>query len=143
VTAQVASPLPTAPERTAPPVTQLVIGSLALVIVGGIVMAGNFPQPPSLAIPVALLAGSAVLAAISVMLLARHRGFNWAVFFGVARWALLAYLVIAGMIEFAFVHNHASGTPLLVLSLMLLMFALDVPLSIGFTVARFAEPATS
>lgn len=139
MTAQVAEPLPGAVQRTVPPVTQLVIGSLALVIIGGIVMAGNFPQPPSLAIPIVLLAGSAILFALSLLLLTRHRGFAWPVFFGVARWALLAYLVIAGMIEFAFIHNHAGGAPLLVLSLMLLMFALDVPLSIGFTVARFAE----
>lgn len=143
MTAQVAQPLPAPPERTVPRVTQLVIGSLALVIIGGIVMAGNFPKPPSLAIPVALLAGSAILFGFSLLLLTRHRGFAWAVFFGVARWALLAYLVIAGMIEYAFIHNHADGAPLLVLSLMLLMFALDVPLSIGFTVARFAEPAAS
>jgi len=143
VTAQVADPLPAPPERVVPPVTQLVIGSLALVIIGGIVMAGNFPQPPSLAIPVALLAGSAILFAISLLLLTRHPGFAWPVFVGVARWALLAYLVIAGMIEFAFMHNNAGGAPLLVLSLMLLSFALDVPLSIGFTVARFAEPAGS
>ena len=143
MTAQVEESLPATAERTVPPVTQLVIGSLALVIIGGIVMAGNFPQPPSLAIPVALLAGSAILFAISLVLLTRHPGFAWAVFFGVARWALLAYLVIAGMIEFAFIHNHAGGAPLLVLSLMLLMFALDVPLSIGFTVARFAEASRS
>jgi hypothetical protein len=143
VSTQVAQAHPAAPERSAPPVTQLVIGSLALVIIGGIVMAGNFPKAPSLAIPVALLAASAILFAISLLLLTRHAGFNWPVFVGVARWALLAYLVIAGMIEFAFIHNNASGTPLLVLSLMLLMFALDVPLSIGFTVARFAQPAPS
>jgi hypothetical protein len=143
VTAQVTEPIPAPAARVVPPVTQLVIGSLALVIIGGIVMAGNFPQPPSLAIPVALLAGSAILFAASLLLLTRLPGFAWPVFFGVARWALLAYLVIAGMIEFAFIHNHAGGAPLLVLSLMLLMFALDVPLSIGFTVARFAEPAGS
>jgi hypothetical protein len=124
-------------EPSLPPVTQLTIGSLALVIIGGILMAGSFPNPPSLAVPVALLAGSAILWAASLLLLSRHRGFAWAVFFQVARWALLAYVVIAGMIEYAFVHNHASGSPLLVLSLMLVMFALDVPLSIGFTVARF------
>jgi hypothetical protein len=92
---------------------------------------------------VALLAGSAILFAVSLLLLARDPGFAWPVFLGVARWALLAYLVIAGMIEFAFIHNHAGGAPLLVLSMMLLMFALDVPLSIGFTVARFAQPARS
>jgi hypothetical protein len=141
VTAQVAVPAPDAPARTLPPVTQLTIGSLALVIIGGIVMAANFAQPSSLAIPVALLAGSAILSAASAVLLRRTPGFAWSVFFGVARWALLAYLVIAGMIEYAFIHNGASGTPLLVLSLMLLMFALDVPLSIGFTVARFADPS--
>jgi hypothetical protein len=143
VTAQVPQALSAPPERTVPPVTQLVIGSLALVIIGGIVMAATFPKPPSLAIPVALLAGSAILFAISLLLLTRRPWFAWPVFFGVARWALLAYLVIAGTIEFAFIHNHASGAPLLVLSLMLLMFALDVPLSIGFTVARFAESSGS
>lgn len=141
MTAQPASAVPAAPARPMPPVTQLVIVSLALVIIGGIVMASNFPQPSSLAIPVLLLAASALVSAASVALLARHPGFNWAVFFGVARWAALAYLVIAGMIEYAFIHNNASGAPLLVLSLMLLVFALDVPLSIGFTVARFADPA--
>jgi hypothetical protein len=35
------------------------------------------------------------------------------------------------------VHNHASGASLLVLTLMLVIFALDVPLLIGFTVARY------
>jgi hypothetical protein len=124
-----------------PPVTQLTITSLALVVIGGIVMAGNFPTAPSLVLPVTLLAGSAVLWAASILLLSRHPGFAWALFFRVARWALLAYAVIAGMIEYAFVHNHASGAPLLVLSLMLVMFALIVPLSIGFTVARFQEPS--
>jgi hypothetical protein len=124
-----------------PPVTQLTIGSLALVVIGGIVMAGNFPNPPSLAVPVVLLAGSAVLWAASLLLLSRHPGFAWPIFFQVARWALLAYVVIAGMIEYAFVHNQASGAPLLVVSLMLVMFALDVALNIGFTVARFQEPS--
>jgi hypothetical protein len=122
-----------------PPVTQLTIGSLALVVIGGIVMAGNFPNPPSLVLPVILLAASALLWAASLLLLSRHPRFAWAVFFRVARWAFLAYVVIAGMIEYAFVHNHAGGAPLLVLSLMLVMFALIVPLSIGFTVARYQE----
>lgn len=140
MTAPAFAPATRTPARATPPVTQLVIGSLALVIAGGIFMAGNFPEPASLVFPVILLAGSAVPAAVSVLLLTRHPGFAWPAFLGVARWALLAYLVIAGMIEFAFIHNHASGAPLLVLTLMLLVFALDVPLSIGFTVARYAEP---
>lgn len=141
MTAHPADATPPSAAPPFPPVTQLTIGSLGLVVIGGILMAGSFPNPPSLVLPVVLLASSAILWAASLFLLSRHRGFAWPVFFGVARWALLAYAVIAGMIEYAFVHNQASGAPLLVLTLMLVMFALVVPLSIGFTVARFQEPA--
>ena len=127
-------------ERPFPPVTQLTMGSLALVIIGGIYMVGTYSSSPSLVVPTALLIASAVLWLTSLLLLAQHRGFAWQVFVGVARWALLAYVVIAAMIEFSFIHNNVSGSPLLLLTLMLVMFALDVPLSIGFTVARFAGP---
>jgi hypothetical protein len=129
-----------APEAPSPPVTQLVIGSLALVLVGGILMAAQFPDPP-LTAPVLLLMGSAVLFASCIVILTRQPVFAWGVLAQVGRWALLAYVVIAGMIEYSFVHNHATGTPLLVLTLMLVMFSLDVALSIGYSVARFAEPA--
>jgi hypothetical protein len=131
-----------APEASSPPVTQLVIGSLALVLVGGILMAAQFPDPP-LTAPVLLLVGSAVLFASCMVLLTRQPVFAWGVLTQVGRWSLLAYVVIAGMIEYSFIHNHATGTPLLVLTLMLVMFSLDVALSIGYSVARFAEPAQS
>ncbi len=94
-----------------------------------------------MAIPAALLAGSVVLWTASVLLMARHRGFAWPTFWKVARWALLAYVVEAAMIEYSFIHNHVAGSTLLLLSLMLVMFALDVTLSISFTVARFATPS--
>jgi hypothetical protein len=129
-----------APEAASPPVTQLAIGSLALVLVGGILMAAQFPDPP-LTVPVLLLVGSAVLFASCIVLLTRQPVFAWGVLAQVGRWTLLAYVVIAGMIEYSFIHNHATGTPLLVLTLMLVMFSLDVALSIGYSVARFAEPA--
>jgi hypothetical protein len=56
----------------------------------------------------------------------------------VAKWAQLAYAIIAGMIEYAFLRNNLSGGPLVVLTLSLVIFAVHVPLLIGFTVARFA-----
>jgi hypothetical protein len=121
----------------APPVTYLTIASLALIVIGGIVMASSFPGRPSLGAPIALLVLSAALLGATVVLMIRHRGFAWATFFLVARWAVLAYIVSAGMIEFSFVRNHAGGTPLLVITLMLVIYAIDVPLLIGFTVARY------
>ena len=40
------------------------------------------------------------------------RGFAWPRFFQVGKWALLAYLFTAGLIEFAFLQNHVKGGPL-------------------------------
>ncbi len=140
MTTQALGAAPKTAERPFPPVTLLTVLSLGAVLTGGIYMVATFRTADSYALPVALLVASAALFVVSVLLLARRRGFAWALFFRVARWALLAYAVIAGMIEFSFIHNHVSGTPLLILSLMLVMFALDVPLSIGATVARFATP---
>lgn len=129
-----------APRWAVPPVTPLAVASLALVVVGGIVMAAAFPRPPALGLPIALLVGSALLLATGLVLLAHQPGFAWPTFRRVAGWALLAYAVSAGLIEFSFVHNHASGAPLLVVTLLLVMYALDVPLLIGFTVARYQTP---
>ena len=122
---------------TAPPVTQVAGASLVLVVIGGIVMASSFPSRPALGVPIALLVLSAALLAAAVLLLVRQPGFAWDTFFLVGKWALLAYIISAGMIEFSFLHNHASGAPLLVITLMLVLFAINVPLLISFTVARY------
>jgi hypothetical protein len=45
------------------------------------------------------------------------------------------------MIEYAFLRDHLSGGPLVVLTLSLVVFALHVPMLIGFTVARYADPS--
>jgi hypothetical protein len=123
--------------RSFPPVAGLATLSLAFVIVGGILMVSAMPDEPSLAAPVTLLGLSAGSLGVNVVLLITLRDFAWRRFWSVGRWALLAYAVSGGMIEFAFLHNHVSGTPLLLLTLMLLMFVINVPLIISFTVARY------
>jgi hypothetical protein len=87
-----------------------------------------------------LLALSALLLAGNLVALARVNDFRWGRFFEVAKWSLLAYAVIAGMIEYAFLQNHLGGGPLVVLTLSLVVFAVHVPTLVGFTVARFYEP---
>jgi hypothetical protein len=69
------------------------------------------------------------------------KGFAWDQFFAVAKWSLLAYLVIGGMLEFVFVHNHVRGGTLVVLTLSLIVFAIHVPTLMGFTVARYHQAA--
>ena len=65
----------------------------------------------------------------------------WDRFFLVFRWALLAYVIAARMIGFAFVRDHVRGALLAVVLVMLVIFALDVPLIISLTVARYSSPS--
>lgn len=129
--------------RRFPPVAELAIGSLTLVVIGGILMASYVPRRPPLGGPAVLTAVSAALALTSVFLLSRLRPFAWGRFFLVFRWALLAYVISAGMIGFAFVRDHTRGTPLALVVVMLVIFALDVPIIIAFTVARYSSPPYS
>jgi hypothetical protein len=127
-------------ERALPPVTQLAMTSLALIVAGGIYLTAHLPQHVSLAPAIALLAASALLLATNLILLARAPDFPWTRFFDVAKWALLAYVIIAATIEYAFLRNHLKGGALVVLTLSLVVFAVHVPVLIGFTVARFYKP---
>ena len=124
-------------ERPLPPVTALAVAALMLVLAGGIDLAAHLPRPAPLALPVAALAASAVALLAAAAVLARVRDFAWRTFFVVGGWTLAAYVVIAGMLEFVFVLDHTPGSLLTVLSLMLVIFAVDVPLLLAFSVARY------
>jgi hypothetical protein len=124
--------------RALPPVTALGMASLALILAGGIYLAAHLPRQVPLAPAVALLAASAVVLAINLVLLARVRDFAWRTFFLVGRWALLAYVITAGLIEYAFLRDGLSGGPLVVLTLSIVVYAVHVPVLIAFTVARYA-----
>ncbi len=126
-----------APGVKIPPVTEIGMVSLALIIIGGIYLAAHIPQAVPLGPAIGLLIVSAVLLAINLALLARCRGFNWSRFFAVFKWGLLAYVITAGMIEYAFLRDGLSGGPLVVLTLSIIVYAVHVPILIGFTVARF------
>jgi hypothetical protein len=126
-------------ERELPPVTQLGMASLALIVAGGIYLSAHLPRHVPLGPAVALLAASVLLLIGNIFALSRVKDFAWDRFFEVAKWSLLAYLVIAGMIEYAFLKDHVSGGSLVVLTLSLAVFSVHVPMLMGFTVARYAD----
>ena len=132
---------PRVTERRLPPVTQVGMLSLGLVLAGGIYLAAHIPEQVPLGPAIALLSASALLLVGNLVAIARAPGFARDRFLYVARWALLAYAIIAGMIEYVFLRNGLSGGPLVVLSLSLVVFAVQVPVLIAFTVARYAVPA--
>ena len=129
-------------ERGLPPIAALVVVSLAVMLSGGVYLAAHLPSPPPLAPAIGLLAAGAALTVVALVFLVRVRPFAWDTFFLVARWAVLAYLVIAGLLGFVFVFDHTKGATLVVVILTLAVFALDVPTVIAFTVARYEETSS-
>jgi hypothetical protein len=134
-------------DRSLPPVPQLAVASMALVIIGGIYMAAHLPARPPLGPAAALVAAAGALVLVNMVLLVRLREFAWPTFFLVAKWSLLAYLVITGMLEFIFILDGTRGATLVLLTFMLAVFAVDVPVLLGFSVARYQpvpeEPAAA
>jgi len=113
---------------------------MVLVIVGTIYLAANIANDPSLAIPVGLDVVAVVLLLAAIVVVSRVPDFAWRTFFVVARWALLGYLVIAGMIGFVFIVDNTPAAQLATLVAGLAVFVLDVTLILAFSVARYQPP---
>lgn len=124
-----------------PPVALVSTVSLALTVVGGIVMASYIPRDPPLGVPIALCAVATALLAWSAVTVVRLGMAARGPFTTVFRWALLAYCTEMGMLVYVFVHNDVPGGPFAVLCWLLALFAFNVPVIIAFTVARYATPS--
>jgi hypothetical protein len=127
-------------DRRYPPIAWLSTGALGAIVTGGILLASYAPRVAPLSVATALLIVGAVLLVSGYVLLSRVKVFSWTTFRNVLKWALLAYVIEAGMIEFAFVRGHTRGSSLVIVTAMLVIFAASVPTTIAFTVARYAEP---
>jgi hypothetical protein len=130
-------------ERPLPPLGAIVVASMTFIILGGIYIASYVPRAVPLTPAVVLLAGAVVLLAADLVVLSRLGHFAWQRFFQVFRWALLAYAVIAGMIGYVFVVDGTRGRLLIILISMLLIYAVDIPLLLAFSVARYEDVTTA
>jgi hypothetical protein len=128
-------------DRKMPPVTALGMVAIGFVAAGVSYLAAYLPKHAPLGPAIACLVIAFLVLVASVVLLAREPKFAWPRFFQVAGWTLLAYVVIAGMIEYAFIYDQTRGPVLVVMTLMLATFTLTVPVLLGFTVARFQRVA--
>ncbi len=133
----------TAPDAFAgrPPIPAVCVASMVLVLVSGIYLAAYLPRRAPLGPAIGLVCAGAVTLVAAVVLVARLTEFSWSSFFLVAKWALLAYGVIAGMLEFAFIRDGTSGSMLVLLTASLVVFAVDIPTLLAFSVARFQPGA--
>ncbi len=120
-----------------PPIPLVCVSSMALVLVSGIYLAAYLPRRAPLGPAAGLVAAAGAVLVLAVVLVARLQDFAWDSFFLVVKWASLAYLVIAGILEYVFVYDGTRGDMLILLTLSLFVFAVDIPVLLGFSVARF------
>jgi hypothetical protein len=125
------------------PVAPIAVATLILVVIAGIYVVAWFPERVSLAPAVVLTAAAFVLLAINIVLLIRIRPFAWDSFLLVGKWSLLAYIVIAGMLEFVFVLDGMPANLLLLLTASLVVYAVDIPLLFAFSVAQYQPVSDS
>jgi hypothetical protein len=120
-----------------PPIWECGLAALVLVVVSVVYLASYLPGKPN-TIPVyVLLTASTLLIVAQLVLIGSLSSFSRSSFHAVAGWSLAAYIVIGGMIEYVFLRNHTSGEELALLTWGLALFVLDVPLILGFSVARY------
>jgi hypothetical protein len=124
-------------ERRLPPVGTLGVVSMVLTIVSVIYLAAYIPKVPPLGPSIGLMAGAGIVLLVNAVQLSRVRDFAWRPFKLVFGWALVAYIVIAGMLEYVFLYDHTRGGVLALMTLSLVSFTVNVPLLLGFGVARY------
>jgi hypothetical protein len=126
-------------ERKLPPIAELAIASMVAIVAGGVYLAAHLPRHAPPALPTAMLVVSAGLIVANLVLLSRLENFAWKSFFLVAKWSLVAYVVIAGMLQYVFVKDGTSGGTLVLVTLMLVAYAINIPLLFAFSVARYQD----
>ena len=125
------------PDRKLPPVAEIAIATMTLVIIGGTWIAAHIPDDVPLLLPTVLAVGAAVLLLYNVYLTSTLKPFAWDVFRQVFGWSLVGYGVIAGLLLFVFLRDDIPGDVMGFLAAMLVIFAVNIPLLFGFSVARY------
>jgi hypothetical protein len=127
-------------ERRLPPVIEVGVVAMALCIAGTIYLTSYVPRTPALGPAIGLVAAAAAVVLANALALGRIGGFNWRLFWKVGGWTLLGYAIIAGMLMFTFVYDQLPAEQLALLVATLAVFAVDIPMMLAFSVARFQPP---
>ena len=122
-----------------PPISEISVTILALVVAGGVYLASHLPHHTSLVPTTLSVVLAALLVVTNLVLLWQLKDFAWSTFFLVAKWTLVAYALISGALEFIFIKDGVRGNLLVLITSTLVIFAINLPIHFGFTVGRYAE----
>jgi hypothetical protein len=127
---------PYAGDTKSSPIIASIIGTvISCILAAGIIIA-HIPGPAPMWGSVMWVCIAAVLTIATVILILRKKPFARKLFFKVAKWVFLYILVLSGMGEYVIVFDGTRGEPLVVITIILLLFLVNIPMLWGFSVAR-------
>jgi hypothetical protein len=127
-------------KRSLPPIIEVGVVAMAFCIAGVIYLVSYIPRTPSLGPAIGLIGAAGVVVLVNAAILARTPNFNWPLFWKVGFWTLVGYAIIAGMLMFTFIYDKLPTGQLTLLVSTLAVFAVDIPIMLAFSVARFQPP---
>jgi hypothetical protein len=119
-----------------PPCDLLSVISLSFVIIGGIYMTSYMPEKPPLLGAITLLVVSAAIFLVNSILLVSRLNLIGHVFFKVAKWIVIVETIISAMLAYVFIYDGVRSTTLVILLMFLVLFALNIPIIVSYTVAK-------
>jgi hypothetical protein len=120
-----------------PPIWECGVAALICVAISVIYLAAYIPNAPNTTLPIVLLSAGTLFIIAQLVMIGSLDHFSRSSFHTVSLYALAAYTVIGGMIEYVFIKNGTRGEELALLTWGLVLFVIDVPLILGFSVARY------
>ena len=126
--------------RSSPVVAFITATVVSCILSAGIVIA-HVPGPAPIWGSILWLCIAAALTVVSIVLVLRRKPFARKLFFKVAKWVFLYMLVLSSVGEYVLVFDGTRGAALVVMTLTILLFLVNIPMLWGFSVARHEPQA--
>jgi hypothetical protein len=132
----VTTPTPYAGDSTRSPVVACIVGTIISCILAAGIIIVHIPASAPMWGSIMWVCIAAVLTVATMVLILRKKSFARKRFFTVAKWVFLYILVLTGMAEYVMAFDGMRGETLVVMTIILLLFLVNIPMLWGFSVAR-------
>ncbi len=130
------TPTAYAGDATRSPVVACIVGTIVSCILAAGIIIVHIPAPAPMWGPIMWVCIAAALTLATIVLLLRKQPCARRRFFTVAKWVFLYILLLTGMAEYVMVFDGMRGETLVVMTIILLLFLVNIPMLWGFSVAR-------